>query len=75
MRTPKEIGDRVRLSSQHCRNTGQYTGDAAPTAYGPFARGRILEFNQLGPDTQLAMIEFDDGTRRNVHVGNLETCR
>lgn len=75
MRTPKEIGDRVQLSRQHLRSTGQYTGEPAPTGYGPFAKGMVIGFEQLGPDTQLAVIKFDDGTRRNVHVGNLECCR
>jgi hypothetical protein len=75
MTAPREIGDRVRLSSAHCRNTGQFTGDEPPTAFGPFARGSIIDFVQLGPETKLATIRFDDGTQRNVHVGNLETCR
>jgi hypothetical protein len=75
MRIPKEVGDRVQLSAMHCRNTGQFTGPEPPTAYGPHAKGRVTSFEQLGPESRLAHVRWDDGTTRPVLLSNLETCR
>jgi hypothetical protein len=54
-----KVGDRVRYSRNFLRSTGQYTGDV------PFAKGRIVGFEVLGPVsdpdvTKLAEIDWEN---------------
>jgi hypothetical protein len=65
-----KVGDRVKLSRDFLRNTGQMTGPRAPTSYGPFARGEIIELTTIGP-LPIAVIEWDDKHVSKVNVGNL----
>ncbi len=49
-----KIGDRVRYSRLFLRSTGSYTGDL------PFAKGKIVGFTPLGPETKLADIAWEN---------------
>lgn len=66
-------GERVRFNVAFLRSTGQYTGDEAPTHWGPFARGVVLNTEPLGPETVLAIVRWDDGETTRVNTANLET--
>jgi hypothetical protein len=70
-----EVGDRVRFTAKFLRSTGQYTGEPAPTSYGPFARGEVLNIIPLSGTTLLAEIKWDDTFRSKVNIDNLEKCR
>lgn len=65
------IGERVQFHAPFLRSTGQYTGPAAPTSVGPFARGVLVDL----PGDWLALVRWDDGTEGRCHRGNLEACR
>jgi len=72
MATPLKVGDRVRYSSQFCRNIGAYSG------FTPQARGMIV--NLWGRDSEYAEILWDfsgpDGIRQGgARLSNLERCR
>jgi len=72
MAAPLKIGDRVRYSSQFCRNIGAYSG------FTPQARGMIV--NLWGRDSEYAEILWDfsgpDGIRQGgARLSNLERCR
>jgi len=72
MAAPLKIGDRVRYSSQFCRNIGAYSG------FTPQARGMIV--NLWGRDSEYAEILWDfsgpDGIRQGgAQLSNLEKCR
>ena len=61
-----KVGDRVRYSAMFLRSTGQYTGEV------PFAKGRIVGFDDLGPGTKLAEIEWENcDCPRRVNAFNL----
>ena len=67
-----DIGTRVQFSAQHCRNTGQFAGDAGPTDSGPFARGEVIAWHKLGKP--YVMVKFDNGVERGVNGSNLWPC-
>ena len=72
MAAPLKIGDRMRYSSQFCRNIGAYSG------FTPQARGMIV--NLWGRDSEYAEILWDfsgpDGIRQGgARLSNLERCR
>ena len=72
MKSPFEIGDRVRFSSQFLRTGCHYTGPF------PQARGTITGF--WGGDGQMAHIRWDhryfsDSRNGNAHTANLERCK
>lgn len=75
---PLKVGDRVQYSAEFCRNTGQCTGAT------PFARGTIIELQNLGECVgnrvcyaMLATITWDnpDDLPDTVNVKNLERSR
>jgi hypothetical protein len=67
-----DIGTRVQFSAQHCRNTGQFTGNDAPTHSGPFARGEVIAWHKLG--RPYVMVKWDDGTELGCNGANLWPC-
>ena len=73
-----EIGARVMYCAAHLRSTGQYTGPEAPTSFGPFARGRLVEggatLGGLDP-VRFAVVRWEDGEQRPVLRSNLEATR
>jgi hypothetical protein len=70
-----EVGTRVQFSVAHLRNTGQYTGEAPPTNFGPFARGKIDAIRVIGPGLTWARVLWDNGIYGNVNILNLEERR
>ena len=66
-----KIGDRVRMSTKWCRNTGQFAGPPAPTRIGPHARGCMTGWQMMG-DRKLGIVTWDDGEESKVLVCNLE---
>ena len=71
---PFDIGQRVRVTAEHCRNTGMYYGPEAPTSIGPHARGYVRGYTLLHTIV-LAHVEWDDGEYMNINAANLEKCR
>ena len=73
---PKLIeGARVKLSADHLRNTGQFFGEIAPTSRGPFARGKLVRFDDAYiPGTRLAWVLWDDGRLLRVRPKVLWPC-
>ena len=53
MATPLQIGDNVRLSRAFLQSTAMFTGPAAPTSVGPFARGTVTAIETISPGTSL----------------------
>jgi hypothetical protein len=63
-----EFGTRVAFAREFLRNTGQFTGQDAPTHVGPFARGIVKAVVSFGA-RKLVMVHWDDG-----HAGNVLDC-
>lgn len=63
-------GDRVAFTREFLRNTGQFTGKPAPTNFGPFARGTVMESEDLA-GTVLVRVMWDDGVIRGSLNRNL----
>ena len=60
------MGDRVAYSRAFLRSIACYAGDM------PFARGVVTGFESLGPQTTLAVIQWDrPGIPERVNVLNL----
>ena len=74
MATPLQIGDNVRLSRAFLQSTAMFTGPAAPTSVGPFARGTVTAIETISPGTSLvlASVAWADGESSQVNVVNLE---
>ena len=68
-------GCRVMVAREHLRNTGQYTGPEAPTHIGPFARGKLVVWDdKYLPSTRLAKVLWDNGKVTRVNPGCLWPC-
>lgn len=76
MAMPKLIeGARVQISSAHLRQTGQFTGEPAPTWRGPFARGKISAFDdEYIEGKRLAWVMWDDGSLKRCRPEILWPC-
>jgi hypothetical protein len=74
MRTPPTPGQRVRLTGEHLRNTGQVVGGEGQARWlvvacpcGICASGRVVAVDQAS--------EFDPTQPRHIAVGALERVR
>lgn len=67
-------GTRCRFTKRFLRATCQYTGPAAPTSRGPFARGTVTGQEPLS-SFLLIRVAWDDGTSSAVNAANLEAIR
>lgn len=65
-------GDRVMFAAEHLRNTAQYTGDPAPTNWGPFARGQVTRVDPMNHKLDLIEVRWDNGQLTRVLSSNLE---
>jgi hypothetical protein len=66
---PTEVGQRVHYARDWLRNTGQFTGEPAPTSWGPFAAGEVVKLDKGGP--WLTEVRWDDGEATRVLNVNL----
>lgn len=66
-----EIGMRVMYCREFLRNTGQFTGQPAPTSWGPFARGIVSDSIPLGSGNSVAQIDWDNGETTKALDANL----
>ena len=67
-----EPGQRVRLHTQFLRDTAQYTGEPAPTSWGPFATGYVLDSAPLSGGRSFVSVMWADGDDHHVLNSNLE---
>jgi len=72
-----KVGDVVEYSTSWLRSTGQYTGDPAPTSWGPFAKGQVFRVDgdarAMGP--AVVLVKWEDGRESASLMCNLSVVR